>query len=482
METKSGVQISQKSFIQSVVILLILMLLAGLLTLFIPAGQFARSEQDGRTVIVPDSFTFTDQADYPIYRWFTAPVEVLGGPDSLTLIVIIIFLLMVGTAFAILDKSGIVRASLGQVVLRFGNQKYTLLLVVIFFFMCLGAFFGIFEEVVPLVPLMIALSYSLGWDSLVGLGMSILATNVGFSAAITNPFTVGVAQRLAELPLFSGSGLRVVIFAACYLALAIFLTRYARRVERSPQSSPVFVEDQNERKRYAHIDFAEAARGANLSRAGTWLGVFLVLILAVLIGAPFVPGLGDYSLPIVGLLFFVGGVGAGYLSGAASRTIFTAMKEGATGIAPAIPLVLMAASVKFIVASGGIMDTILYYASGFFTGTSPFAAALLIYGVALLIEFFIGSGSAKAVLLMPILLPLADLVGVTRQVAVTAYCFGDGFSNLAYPTNPVLIICLGLTVVSYPKWIKWLASMWAWVIVTTVAFLALATAIQYGPF
>jgi uncharacterized ion transporter superfamily protein YfcC len=99
-----------------------------------------------------------------------------------------------------------------------------------------------------------------------------------------------------------------------------------------------------------------------------------------------------------------------------------------------------------------------------------------------LIEFFIGSGSAKAVLLMPILLPLADIVGVTRQVAVTAYCFGDGFSNLAYPTNPVLLICLGLTVVSYPKWIKWLAGLWLWIIAITVAFLGIAVAIHYGPF
>jgi uncharacterized ion transporter superfamily protein YfcC len=482
METKSGAQISQKSFFQSLVILLVLMLAAGLLTLIIPPGQYERQDQEGRTLIVPDSFSLTERPDYPIWRWFTAPFEVLAGEDGLTIIVIIIFLLMVGTAFAVLDKSGLVRASLGQVVARFADQKYTLLLVIIFFFMSLGAFFGIFEEVVPLVPLMIALSYSLGWDTLVGLGMSILATNVGFSAAVTNPFTIGVAQKLAELPLFSGSGLRIVIFVICYLALAVFLTRYARKVERNPQLSPVYSEDQKERQRYAHIDFARDAQRANLRRSGLWIAAFLILILVVLIGAPFVPGLSDYSLPIVGLLFFVGGVGAGFLSGAQPKLTFQAMLEGATGIAPAIPLVLMAASVKFIVAAGGIMDTILHAASGFFSETSPFIAALLIYAIALVIEFFIGSGSAKAVLLMPILLPLADLVGVTRQVAVTAYCFGDGFSNLAYPTNPVLLICLGLTVVTYPKWIKWLIGMWVWIILITIAFLALATAIQYGPF
>jgi uncharacterized ion transporter superfamily protein YfcC len=142
----------------------------------------------------------------------------------------------------------------------------------------------------------------------------------------------------------------------------------------------------------------------------------------------------------------------------------------------------MAASIKHIAAQGGIMDTILHSASLSFSQAGPFLAALIVYGLALFIEFFIGSGSAKAFLMMPILLPLADLVGVTRQVAVTAYCFGDGFSNMAYPTNPVLLICLGLTVVSYPKWLKWSLKLWLWVFLVTVAFLGLGVAIHFGPF
>ena len=159
-----------------------------------------------------------------------------------------------------------------------------------------------------------------------------------------------------------------------------------------------------------------------------------------------------------------------------------AIIEGAAGIAPAIPLILMAAAVKHIVAHGGIMDTMLHSASESFAHASPLVAALIIYFLALFIEFFIGSGSAKAFLMMPILLPLADLVGVTRQVAVTAYCFGDGFSNLAYPTNPVLLISLGLTVVSFPKWFKWTSRLWIWVLGITFITLAIGVAINYGPF
>jgi uncharacterized ion transporter superfamily protein YfcC len=152
------------------------------------------------------------------------------------------------------------------------------------------------------------------------------------------------------------------------------------------------------------------------------------------------------------------------------------------GILPAIPLILMAASVKQIVTEGAILDTILHWAAAPLSSASPFATAILVYGLALLIEFFVASGSAKAFLVMPILLPLADLVGLTSQLTVLAYCFGDGFSNLMYPTNPVLLICLGLTTVRYSKWLAWSLPLWLVVIAVSVAFLGLAVAIGYGPF
>jgi uncharacterized ion transporter superfamily protein YfcC len=213
-----------------------------------------------------------------------------------------------------------------------------------------------------------------------------------------------------------------------------------------------------------------------------WFLVFVVLILVTLIGGPFIPAISDYALPLVGILFLVGGMGAGLLSGKKKKDVWKALGQGVGGIAPGIILILMAVSIKHIIVEGGVMDTILHWASSPFSSTSPFTATLVIYFLALIIEFFVSSGSAKAFLMMPILLPLADLVGVTRQITVTAYCFGDGFSNLVYPTNPVLLIVLGLTVVSFPKWLKWSLKLWGWVILVTVAFLAIAVSIGYGPF
>ena len=382
-----------------------------------------------------------------------------------------------------LDKSGILRSAIARIVKAFGPRKYLLLLALSFFFMLLGAFFGIFEEVVPLVPLMIALAYFLGWDSLTGLGMSILATNLGFSAAVTNPFTIGVAQKLAGLPLFSGAWLRIVIFIVIYAVFAVFIVQYARRIERKPEASPVFAEDQAGRAKYRVASLGELEGAApKLGKALGWFAVFVVLIVLTLLGSPFILGLSDFSLPLVGLLFFAGGLGAGWLSGTRGRALWGAAGEGISGIAPGILLILMASSIKHIVVHGGIMDTILYGASRAFSQASPLGAALLVYVLALGIEFFVASGSAKAFLMMPILLPLADLVGVTRQVTVLAYCFGDGFANLAYPTNPVLLICLGLTVVSYPKWLRWSLKLWFWILLVTFAFLALGVAIKFGPF
>ena len=482
MNERAGAQISRKAFLQSVLILFILMMLAGLLTRLLPAGRYERVMVDGRQMILPDSFRFVARPHYPVWRWFTAPLEVLWGPDGLIVIVIILFILMVGGAFAVLDASGILKAGIAYIVRRSGGRKYLLLLAITFFFMAIGAFLGVFEEVVPLVPVMMALSFYLGWDSLVGLGMSILATNVGFSAAITNPFTIGIAQEIAQLPLFSGAAFRFLIFLALYALLAAFLVTYARRIERQPTLSPVYEEDRAERARFeaAGVDFAAQQKG--LGRAMAWFAVFAFLIVLTLLGGPFVPFLSDYALPLVGLWFLIGGVGAGLLAQREKRRVWRALGEGVAGIAPGILLILMAASIKLIVSNGGVMDTLLHYAARPFAESNPVVAAWAIYAITLVMELFVASGSAKAFLLMPIVIPLADLVGVTRQVAVTAYCFGDGFSNLIYPTNPVLLIVLGLASVPYVKWLRWSLKLWGWIVLATLAFLALGVLTGYGPF
>lgn len=482
MSDKASVRIPRKAFLQSLIILLAFMILAGILTRVLSAGQYTRVTVERREVVQPGSFQYLDRPVYPIWRWVTAPVEVLWGPESLTVITIILFILLVGGAFTVLERVGVLQAGLKSLVNTFGDRKYLLLLIVSLFFMILGAFFGILEEVVPLVPVTVALAVTLGWDPMVGLGMSILATNLGFSAAVTNPFTIGVAQELAGLPLFSGAWFRFPIFLVIYGVFALFLLRYAKQVERDPESSLVFRERESGPRDAPALDMDQGETGQKgIRRAVIWFAAFLFFIVLVLVGVPFLPILSDYALPLVGILFFVGGLGGGLLSDTENRKVFQALGEGVAGIAPGVLLILMAVSIKHIIVQGGIMDTILHAASRPFSQAGPFLSALLIYALALLIEFFVASGSAKAFLLMPLLLPLADLVGVTRQIAVTAYSFGDGFSNTIYPTNPILLIALGLAGVSYPKWLRWTLPLWAAVLSITVLFLGIAVAVGYGP-
>ncbi len=484
MNQKTGAHIGVKAFLQSFLILLALMILTGILTLVVPAGAYDRVQVDGREMIATESFRNVARPDYPIWRWFTAPLEVFTiGPDRVTVLMLVVLIILLGAAFAVMDKGGILRAILEALVRTFATRKYVLLLVIALFFMLLGGAFGILEEVIILVPVMVGLAYALGWDSLVGLGMSILATNMGFSAAVMNPFTLGVAQRIAELPGYSGAWFRVIIFAVIYVLFALFLVRYARRIEKDPLASLVHVEDSAERAKYAHFDIAAMQElTPRLRRATIFLAACLICIMAMPFISSLAPGLGDLTLPIVGLLFVIGGLGSGFISGMGARSVGRAMWEGLSGIAPGIPLILMAASVKYIAFTGGIMDTILHTAAEAFSGVSPLAGTYLIYVVALVLEVFISSGSAKAFLLMPIIVPIADLVGVTRQIAVTAYCLGDGFANMAYPTNAMLLISLGLTAVGYPKWIRWTAKLWGQIVLISLIFLAIAVAIQYGPF
>lgn len=480
---KNGVNINKKAFISSVLILLVLMIIAGILTNIIPTGNYERELVEGRVVINPDSFRFTNESSYPIWRWFTAPFEVLWSNDAAIVIAIIIFLLVIGGSFAILNRSDLLKYVINKIVKILGERKYLLLASIVFIFMLIGSMVGIFEEIIPLIPIIIVLSYSLGWDTLTGLGMSVLATGFGFASGIANPFTIGVAQRIAGLPMFSGALFRVIVFIAIYVSLTLFLIKYAEKIEKNPKASLVYNEDLLQKQDINDNNLDLETRDTNkLNRATKWFGVIILCIFILIFSTSIVEGLSDYSLPIVGLLFLIGGIGSGLLAGLKSKDVIKTFFEGALSIAPGVLLILMATSVKHIITQSGIMDSILYYASQTIMNTTPIVSILLIYLLVLIMNFFISSGSAKAFLIMPIVIPLVDLIGINRQVAVLAFAFGDGFSNVFYPTNAVLLISLGLTTASYPKWFKWIIKLQLLILLITSIFLVLALMINYGPF
>lgn len=487
-----GIRIGKRAFITSAMIILGLMIVSGILTRVILPGSYERVTVNGIETIVPDSFRYIDQAALPVFRWFTAPIEVLFGENAPVVVVLILLITFIGGGYEILNRLGVFREIINKIVRRFSNRRYLLVAVVSLMFMLFGSLLGMFEEIVALVPIIVILSYTIGWDALLGLGMSLLAACFGFAVAVSNPYTVGIAQRLAGLPVFSGLPFRAGLFIVFYLLLYLFLVTYARKLERHPERSPVYEEDRQNRELYydgaAEVEAAVASRTGpdhepvEIRRATNWF-LGSVLAILVVIGASTVfEGFSDYSMPAIALLYLFAGIGAGFRGGLKSREIIISFARGVAGIAPGIILILMAMSVNHIISSGGVLDTIIYRASALISDETPIASAYLIYGLVLVMNFFVGSASAKAMLLIPIITPLADLIGLTRQTMVLAFCFGDGFSNVLYPTNPVLLIALGLTTVSYLKWFKWVILLQLLVLAVSALFLAAAVMIGFGPF
>jgi len=484
-QTDSSAKIGGRAFLLSASIILMLMIFSGILTKVLPSGTFERIASEGRVLVVNGSYHEISRPDYPFWRWFTAPLEVLFGPDNLTPVILIIFIVCVGGSISILDSAGVMKTLINFLVFRFAKKKYLLIAVMIFFFMAISSLVGMFEELVPLIIFIIPVAISLGWDSLTGLGMSLLPVAFGFASAITNPFTIAVAQKIAGLPLFSGALLRLVFFLVILSLVCFFVIRYAKKIEKNPQSSICYKEDEALRQKLANAGEQDnSIKNINKGqwKALIWFGSCIVLSLILVLGITRLPALSDLTFPLMIVLFLTGGIGGGMFAGLRLKEAGKAFGKGVLSFLPGIVLVLMAYSVKHIISAGMIMDTILYQAAELISRSPPLIASYLMYGATLVMNFFIGAASAKAFLMMPLLTPLADLSGITRQTAVLAFNFGDGFSNVLFPTNALLLIALSFTVVSYTKWVRWTWKLQAVILVITLAFLAFAVKTGFGPF
>ena len=462
---KKGLNISAKSFITAIGMLLILMIATYLITFWIPGGSYQRIVQDGQELVVAGTYT-PAQGGIAFWKWLCSPILVLTAEGNGTILAIIAFLLIIGGTFHCLDQSGLMTYMLQKIVARFKEKKYTLLCCITLFFMALGAFVGSFEECVPLVPIVVALSVSLGWDALTGLGMSLLAVGCGFSSGVCNPFTVGVAQELADLPMFSGITFRLLTFVVIYAVLVAFLVRYAKKIEKT--------------KLQGEVQTVVFERNQNMERGLKAFAITLGCGVLLIVCSPLIPVLQGIIMPVIALVFLIAGILSSHLCGMKGKKLLTFFKDGAVSILPAVLLILMASSIKYTLTEANVLDTILYKATAIMQGLPQGAAILFLYLIVLIMNFFISSGSAKAFLLMPLLTPMADLCGISRQLTVLAFAFGDGFSNVFYMTNPVLLISLGLAGVGYGQWAKW---SWKFQLITlllTSGILLLAGSVGYA--
>lgn len=465
---ESSVSISAKSFVTAVLILLFLMVITFVLTFTIPSGMYEREIIEGQEIVIANTYKETE-GGLSIFKWLLSPVLVLFNEGNVTIIAIIIFLIVIGGTFNSLEKSGILKYMLSKISYKYKDKKYKMLCLVTLFFMTLGTCVGSFEECVPMVPIAIALSYSMGWDALVGLGMSLLAVGFGFATGVLNPFTVGVAQKLANLPMFSGLSFRIISYILIYAILVFFLVTYAKKIEKKSKKDL-------QTNSYDTISYEKDIKK---DKALLYFACILGLGMIFILSSTFLTFLQDVIMPFIALMFLLAGIVSVISSGVKFKEFLSNFKTGVIGILPAILLILMASSIKYTMVEGQIMDTILFKAIKIIETTPQEIAVLLIYLLILIMNFFIASGSAKAFLLMPLITPLVDLAGISRQVSILAFAYGDGFSNLFYPTNPVLLISLGLAGVSFGKWAKWSIKIQGTILIVTSLLLLIANSIGY---
>ena len=438
---KKGLDISAASFITAMIIIFALMCGTYALTFVVPSGEYARIvDANGDTVLDTASGFQYVEGGMSFWKWILSPFLVLVAEGSGTILAVIAFLLVIGGVFNGLDKCGLMQYMLDKIVDRFGASKYRLMAMIIFFFMTLGSLIGSYEECVPLVPIVVALAISLGWDDLTGLGMSVLAIGCGFAAGVCNPFTVGVAQNLIGLPMFSGMWLRCISFIVIYLLLFLFIRSHAKKVEK-PQNITASL----------HTFVPNPKKDKALKYFG---GILLVGVL-VIFSSVFVAALQDLTMIIVAVMFLLGGIVSILTTGMSAKEMGVYFWNGVTSIFPAVFMILMASSIKYTLVEAKILDTLLHSAVGIAETLPKAVVILFVYLLVLVMNFFISSGSAKAFLLMPLIVPLAQIFDISAQLCVMAFAFGDGFSNVLYPTNAVLLISIGLVNVNYVKWFKW---------------------------
>lgn len=475
-DQKQLLSISKKAFLNVVYILLVLILSAGILTLFIEPGTYLR---DSQGMVIDGSFAFIEDVNYPIWRWLTAPFEVLGGPDAISVTMIGLFLIILGGTFGLMHQTGGIKVIIKRLIDRFKHNKYTLLRMIILIFMIFGAFFGIFEESIALLPILIILSLTMGWDTMTGMGMCVLAAGFGFATAITNPFSIGIASDLANTNILSGVLYRLVIFIIMYGVLQFFLVKYAKKIEEDPTQSLTYEEDLKKRQDLTEDGSFQIENESKIFKI--YVTLFVILLIGIITTGllELVFQLSIPAIPVMAAIFLIGGIISGYL---VTKNITYTLKsylKGMLGVAPAFLLILLAVSVKHIIANAQIMDTILYYLSNVLEGNSPIVAILFIYLFVIIIQFFIGSASAKAFLIMPIILPLVSLIGISSEIAILAFIFGDGYTNVIFPTNGVLLIGLAIASVSYSKWFKFTYKLQLVTLLLTVTFLVIGILIGY---
>ena len=482
------VKFGLKSFITVVALLFAVLIAVGVLTYVIPAGKYQTYTTDIDLAnsdpfyvyttnaelnkqIVPNSYKLLTEEQngsrLAWWRWILAPFEaVILGSSAGNEIVIIVLLLVLGGTFKVLESSGGLVSLVRILIEKLHKQRFLMIWVITLVIMILSAVFGLQEQLLILYPVFAMLCVAMNWSKFTAISFILMTSGVGFTTAITNPLTIGLASQNAGVPITDGMWYRAIIFVVMYVVTSLYMTYLCKQDEkRATQMADIskFIVEDPAQKR-------EDQKKALLVSL-----LFGIALLGVIIAIA-IEELRSDSTIIMGVAFIVGTVIVGRILLGGFKPMGKAFAEGAKAIAPSLLIIIIAFAVPYIAKKGEILDTIFHFFYGIVTGSSPYVAVLVLYAFILVLEFFIPSASAKAVLIIP-MLTLAPIEGLSKNVILLTYLFADGYTNVLFPTCGTLLIGLGLADQSLGTWFKKTILFQLILMALSIGFLFLAIAI-----
>lgn len=459
----------KKLAVPHVYILLIgLILICGLLSYIIPAGQYDMTMVGTREVVDAATYHTVEATPVTLMQFLSAVPR--GMTESAQ---IIFFIFMIGGAFGVLQETRAIEAGIGRLLSILKGKTWVIIPIIIILFSLGGAVFGMSEETIPFIPIFVSLCIAMGYDSITGAAIVLCGSSAGFAGAFMNPFTMQVAQGIAELPLMSQMGFRVVIYIVMVSVTSVFILRYASKVKKNPKRSCMYEFDRS-REDMIDLDRLQAFGAKEKAILLVFVGSIALLIYGVIQWGWY---MDEISAVFLGMSMIVA-----VIAKMTPNEYAAVLGKGMAEIAGGALVVGFARGVLVILTDGNILHTILHAASVLLGSLPSMVSAVGMYIFQCLLNFMVPSGSGQAAVSIPIMAPLGDLVGVTRQTACIAFQLGDGISNIFTPTSGYFMAALALAKIPWAKWAKWILPLIGLQYGIGAIFVIIAQVMQLGPF
>ena len=467
-DNSDGVMKKEMKMPHTLIIISAIIILVSIATYFVPGGAYERVVNEaGKTVVVDGTFSYVESNPQGIFEVLQAPLKGIENAAE-----IIAFLFVVGGAINVVSRTKAIDLGIVKLVNKLKGKEILIIPILTFIFSVGGAVFGMSEEAIPFITLLLPLMLALGYDSILTVGVTYFACILGFSTAMLNPFTVHVAQNIAGVEVGSGVGFRTVVWIITTIVGIAFLMYYANKIKKDPTKSLVYESD---RKKKEKLEVNISTEEEFTVKHKVILSL-LAIAIGVIVWGVLVKG---FYISEIAAVFLAMGVLAGIVGRVSLNDMAEAFIEGAKGMIGAAVIIGCAKGIVIIAENAQIIDTVLHGLVGLIGKLPSLIAAYLMYVIQMIVNFFIISGSAQAAVTMPLLAPLGDLVGVQRQLSVLIFQLGDGFSNAIFPTSGILIASLGLAGVPYSKWVKWVLPIQAVMFLLSLGFITVAMMINW---